>query len=193
MLRELLGAGALLAVVASRDAQASVSVQVTWDALLHDSTAAVVATPVETTSVWEGGRIYSYAHLRVDRALAGELHEGDGCWVRTMGGVVGKIGQIVDGEAVLAGTEPSVLFLHRGPPGAFVVTARAQGQFALVQTGDPAVPPRLVKSSAVGALVPPAAVGPTAPPRFAADVVHGRLVDDVARDVAAAWDRAHAR
>ena len=187
---------AAAAAAGALDAHASVSIQVGWDALLHESTAAVMATSTEARSVWEGGRIYTYTHLRVDRSLAGELPAGSDPWVRTMGGVVGKIGQTVDGEAVLGPGQSSLLFLHPGPPGAYVVTARGQGQFPLAPDADPKAPPHLVRSHAAGALVPragPAAQGPVAPAPLAADVVHGRLVDDVARDVAAAWDRTHAR
>jgi hypothetical protein len=180
---------ALAASMATQgEARGSVSIQVTWDALLHDSSAAVVATSVETRSVWENGRIYTYARLHVDRAVAGELPNGGEAWVRTMGGVVGKIGQLVEGEAVLSAGETGLLFLHPGPPGAYVVTARGQGQFPLVAAADPKSPPHLVKSNSAGALLPPAS--PNATP-LAADVVHGRLVDDVARDVGASWDRTH--
>jgi hypothetical protein len=196
MLRGILGACAMALAVVAVDADASVSIQVTWDSLLHDSTAAVVATPTETRAVWENGRIYTYAHLRVDRAVAGELAAGGDPWVRTMGGVVGKVGQLVDGEPVLAPGQASLLFLHPGPPqagAAFVVTARGQGQFPVVADVDPKAPPHLVRSSSAGALVPPLAPGPVPAPTLAADRVHGRLVDDVARDVATAWDRAHAR
>ncbi len=171
------------------DARASVSIQVTWDGLLRESTAAVVATSVETRAVWENGRVYTYARLHVDRAIEGDLPSGGEAWVRTMGGIVGKIGQIVDGEPVLRRGEPSLLFLHPGPPGAYVVTARGQGQFPVVQDADPKAPPHLVRSHSAGALLPPQ---PAATSPFAADVVHGRVVDDVARDVVAAWDRTHA-
>src|SRR5208282_5461651 len=161
MLRGVLGACVAVVAVAAVDAHASVSIQVTWDALLHESTAAVVATPTETRSVWENGRIYSYAHLRVDRAVAGELATGGDAWVRTMGGVVGKVGQLVDGEAVLGPGQSSLLFLHPGPPGAYVVTARGQGQFPLVPDAtDAKAPPHLVRSTSAGALLPPRAAGP---------------------------------
>jgi hypothetical protein len=197
MSRGLLGAGVAVALAASlasawalvaEPARASVSIEVTWDGLLRESTAAVMATSVETRAVWENGRIYTYARLHVDRAIAGALPTGGEAWVRTMGGIVGKIGQSVDGEAVLSPGESGLLFLHPGPPGAYVVTARGQGQFPLVQGDDPKAPPHLVRSHAAGTLLPPR---PAATSAFAADVVHGRAVDDVARDVVAAWDQTH--
>lgn len=189
----LLGLAVAAACVAG-DAGASVSLQVTWDGLLRESTAAVVGTSMETRSAWENGRIVTYARVHVDRAVAGELPTGAEAWVRTLGGVVGKVGQLVDGEAVLPAGQVGLLFLHPGPPGAFVVTARGQGQFPLVAEADPRTPPHLVRSHAMGALLPPlpAAGGAAAGP-FASDVIHGRVVEDVARDVVASWDRTHAR
>jgi hypothetical protein len=192
MLRGILVACMAVAAVAAVEAQASVSIQVTWDALLHESSAAVVATPIDSRSVWENGRIYTYSHLHVDRAVAGELPAGGDAWVRTMGGVVGKVGQLVDGEPVFAVGQTSLLFLHPGPAGAFVVTARGQGQFPLVTDVDPKAPPHLVRSASAGALMPPHPAGPVPAAPFAADVVHGRRGDAVARDVVASWDRTHA-
>jgi hypothetical protein len=193
MLRSLLRAcaflGALVVVLVVGDARASVSIAATWDGLLHESTAAVVTTPAESRAVWEGGRIYTYTRLSVDRAVAGELATGSSVWVRTMGGVVGKIGQIVDGEPVFVPGQSSLLFLHPGPVGAYEVTARGQGQFPVV-VDDPKLPARVVRSNSAGAILPrPASLGS---PRLAAEALHGRPVDDAARDIAADWARTRA-
>ena len=188
-LAALVGLGLAAAAPVSPRASASVSIEISWEALLHSSSAAVVATSVETRPVWEDGRIYTYTRVHVDRFVAGDLPDGGEAWVRTMGGVVGKVGQIVEGEAVLSIGETGLLFLHPGPPGAYVVTARGQGQFPLVHAADPKARPHLIRSNAAGGLLPPSTA--SASP-FAADVVHGRGVDEVARDVTAAWDRAHA-
>jgi len=183
-----------LALLAGAAASASVSVAVSWDALLHESTAAAVITPTtEARSVWEGGRIYTYSRVHVDRAVAGDVNAGDDAWVRTMGGIVGRVGQIVEGEAVLAPGQPSLLFLRPGDAGTFEVTARGQGQFPLVADSDATKPLRVVRSNAVGALVQPRPVGPVVLPRLAAEILHGRSIDDVARDIVAAWSRAHAQ
>lgn len=193
MMRWLLGLLALTAVLASADARASVSIAVTWDGLLRESTAAAVVTAVESHGLWENGRIYTYTRVRVERALAGELATGSEAWVRTMGGVVGKIGQVVDGEPVLAPGASSLLFLHAVPGEAvtYDVTARGQGQFPLVV--DEKGVRQLVRSNAAGAVLAPRSALPRPAVPLAVDVVHGRSVDDVARDVAAAWARAHAR
>jgi hypothetical protein len=175
-------------------ASASVSIAVTWDALLHESTAAVVVTPgTEARSVWETGRIYTYTRVHVDRAVAGDAKTGDEAWVRTMGGIVGNVGQIVEGEAVLAPGHPSLLFLRAGAAGTFDVTARGQGQFPLVADIDTSKPLRVVRSNTAGALLQPRPVGPVVLPRLAADTLHGRSIDDAARDIVAAWSGAHAQ
>ena len=195
MLRRLLAASVTVAALAATNAGASVSIQVSWDGLLPESTAAAVVTPSDSRSVWENGRIYTYTHVHVDRGIAGDLATGGDAWVRTMGGIVGNVGQRVEGEAVLAPGQASLLFLHTGgtaPAGVYQVTARGQGQFPVVPATDPAAPPHLVRSTAAGALMAPHTVGPVPAPVLAADVVHGRAVEDVAADVAAAWARAHA-
>jgi hypothetical protein len=192
MIRWLAAACALVAALVVADARASVSIAVTWDGLLRESTAAALVTALEGRSVWEGDRIYTYTHVRVDRGVAGELTTGDDAWVRTMGGVVGKVGQVVDGEPVLTRGQSSLLFLHgipARPAGAYDVTARGQGQFPVVT--DEKTPPRLVRSTSAGGLVPRRSGGPAAAQPLAADVVHGRPVDDVARDVVAAWSGTH--
>jgi hypothetical protein len=192
MVRGAFGALALVAALfvtlVAGDGRASVSIAVTWDGLLRESTAAAVLTPVESRSAWEDGRIYTYTHLSIDRPVAGTLPAGSSVWVRTMGGVVGKIGQIVEGEAVFSPGHASLVFLHPAPLGSFEVTARGQGQFPVV-ADDAKAPPRVVRSSAMGAIVPRAAAPEVT--RLAVEVVHGRLVDEVATDVVADWSRTH--
>jgi hypothetical protein len=180
---------ATAAATYARDVCASVSIAVTWEALVRESTAAAVVTPVESRSVWEAGRVITYTRVRVDTPIAGHLGAGD-VWVRTMGGIVDKVGQLVEGEAVLARSRQSLLFLRTGPAGTFTVTARGQGQFPVVPDADPAKPAHLVRSNAVGAIVAPAATNAGAP--LAADVLHGRGLDDAAREILAAWARVHA-
>jgi hypothetical protein len=184
-------AGAFIA----SDARASVSLAITWDGLLRDSIAAAIVTSVDSRSVWEDGRIYTYTRVRVDLPVAGDLGAGAERWVRTMGGVVGRVGQLVEGEAVLAPGEPSLLFVRPGPVASLEVTGRGQGQFPVVPA-DGNVAAHVVRSHAVGMLVMPPSVGTVgapAPPRLAADVLHGRLVDEVEHAVVADWSRAHAR
>jgi hypothetical protein len=186
-------AGPIAGLAFPGDASASVSIAVTWEGLLHESAAAAVATPIESRANWENGRIYTYTHVRVDRVVAGEAPLGTDLWIRTMGGVVGKIGQIVEGEAAFADGLPSLLFLRSGPAGSFEVTARAQGQFPVV-AATPSAPARVIRNRAAGAIfAPPQVVASSKTTRLAADVLHGRSVDDAVSEVAADWTHIHAR
>jgi len=197
-----LGASALHA----RDARAAVSAAALFEQLVGEAGAAAVVSPVEARSVWEGGRIATYTRVRVDRLIAGELG-GDAeetVWIRTRGGAVGDIGQIVEGDAKFAEGRPSLVFLRPhvdpatgAPTGTFVVVERAQGQFPVVTADRKSV---LGLGSDLGALVePPAAQVARAAqrlpagvsPRFARDVLAGRTVDDAAREIARAWARMH--
>ncbi len=186
---------ASLLLFAAQPAHASVSFTVVLDALVEESNAACVATPVETKSVWEDGRIATYTRVHVDRVLAGTLSSE--VWVKTLGGAVGDVGQMVDGEAVLKPGQQSVLFLT-SYEGSTVVTGRGQGQFAIVRDGSVL---RLRKNAHAGALLAPnpsvlarirarTSVVTAATP--AADVLDGKTIDDAATTVAAAWARTHA-
>lgn len=180
-----------LAPLQARRAEASVSIAVSWEALVGGSTAVAFVTPVEATAVWENGRIFTYTHVNVDRAVAGSLTTGGDAWVRTLGGITGKIGQTVEGEAVFASGVPSLLFLRDGPVGAFDVTARGQGQFR-VSSADPKGPPHVGRNRAVGMLVPPALPSPQLAPALAADVLDGLTVEQAAQLVTSAWAQFHA-
>jgi hypothetical protein len=172
-----------------------VSYTVVLDALLYESSAAVVATSIDQRSVWEDGRIATYTKVRVDRLVAGSVPSD--VWIRTLGGVVGDIGQQVEGEAVLRVGQTSLLFL-RSFSGSLVVTARGQGQFAVVSdtTGS-----HLRKNLHSGALLAP---NPSSVSRIraatanpnailpAADVLDGKSINDAVTEITAAWARTHA-
>jgi hypothetical protein len=87
LLAALLAAAPAAAVLVPSDAQASVSIAIPFDALVKDADSVGIATPVESKSVWEDGRIYTYTRLKVEQGVAGELGTGAEGWVRTMGGV----------------------------------------------------------------------------------------------------------
>ena len=183
----LLGAS----TTSEREAQASVSAAALFDDLVRDSTAAAVVTPIELRAAWEGNRIVTLTHLRVDRVVGGQL-PGD-VWVRTLGGSVGKIGQIVEGQATFAIGAASLVFVrpHVDPltkalSDEMVVVDSAQGQFPIVlREGRP----RLARASNTGALLEPPRK--TAGARFASDVLDDRTVDDAAREIAGTWGRVH--
>jgi hypothetical protein len=180
-------------------ADASVSFTVPMDALAEESSAACVVSPLDAKSVWENGRIATYTHVHVDRVIAGSVAsaasppESGMIWIKTMGGAVGDIGQNVDGEAVLRAGRQSLLFLSTFE-GSLVVTARGQGQFALVNN-------HLRKNVWAGALLAPSPAilsrirarttdAEAASP--AADVLDGKTIDEAAPHITAAWSRTHA-
>src|SRR5207247_4625592 len=95
------------------DAAAAVSILMTLDELVAASRYVVVGTAQDRYSQWEelggGRRIVTYTRIKVERAVAGEA-PGE-VWVRTLGGVVGKIGQSVSGEAQIPVGTKSLLFV----------------------------------------------------------------------------------
>jgi hypothetical protein len=208
LLAALLAGASVSTVLVPTDARASVSIAVAFDALVKDADSVGVVTPVESKSVWEEGRIYTYTRVKVEQGVAGELGTGSESWVRTMGGVVGKIGQLVDGEPVFTPNKSSLVFMRkfktRGPgesvnvPGQWEVSARAQGQYPVVLSDnvtDTSRGRRVMRSSAIGVLLPPKTPSPTdtvaTVPRLAGEVIHDRPLDDVTREIATAWKKAH--
>ncbi len=202
------------AVFVPTDASASVSIAIAYDALVQDADVVAVITPGESKSVWEEGRIVTYTQVHVDQGVAGDVGPGSDGWVRTRGGVVGKIGQMVDGEPVLEGGKSTLLFLRRfNTNGVFEVSARAQGQYPILL--DAVTKKRkIIRSTSVGVLLPPKPVyGPPAPPvsggvqpqsaggakaieqakvaRLAQEVLNDRPLDDVTREISTAWKRLH--
>jgi hypothetical protein len=168
-------------------ADASVSVAVTLAELVDHANLAVVARATERQSRWEelagSRRIVTYTRLELLRTVGGappaEL------WVRTLGGVVDRIGQQVEGEARLPVGSRSLLFLTRAPDDAWVVTARAQGHYPLVATTQGKT--KLRRSPDVGAVV--ARKGPSVP---AHDALVGRELDSALQVVRATWAERHA-
>jgi hypothetical protein len=189
----------------THEAKASVSFAVAYDDMVADADAVVVVTPMDQRSMWEDNRIVTYTHLKVDEAVAGQAATGTEVWVRTLGGAVGKIGQQVDGEPVFVQGKSSLLFARAGKPGVFSVVARAQGQFPVLV--DPQTKRKSVMRNAnCGLLLPrtqavESRVGPVAPQArtgasgmtavVAVDALHGRMLEDVTRDIAAQWKRLH--
>jgi hypothetical protein len=200
------------AVFVPSDASASVSIAIAYENLVKDADAVAVITPGEQKAIWEDGRIYTYTRVKVDQGVAGDIGTSTDGWVRTMGGVVGKIGQLVDGEPVFVAGKPSLLFLRKFKTGeVYEVSARAQGQYP-INVDEKTKVRRLVKSANVGMLLPPKEKGPVVStqtqtqstssggsavemspqlPRLAQEILHDKPLDDVTRDIATTWKRLH--
>jgi hypothetical protein len=178
----------------ARPARASVSTPCTFTALVHDTTLVAVATPVEQNVVWEDGRIVTYSRLRLDRVIAGAgaRTTSRDVWVANLGGIVGKVGQIVDGEPRFDVGHGSLVFLKpdvtSAGTGVHRVVARAQGQFSILP--DDAKKQRLVPTARLTELAPSGAA-PTA--RLAVDALAGATIDDAATTIAIEWRTSHAR
>jgi len=201
----ILGLGALaFPLVAPTDAAASVSIAVGFENLVKDADAVAVITPGEHQCVWEDGKIITYTKVHVDQGVAGDVGGAD-TWVRTRGGVVGQIGQLVDGEPVLTEDKPSLLFLRKFKTGGiYEVSARAQGQYPL-KIDEATKAKRIVRAGSVGMILPPKnevtkPIGPIQPQstttqavavRLALEVLHDKPLDDMAREIATTWKRLH--
>jgi hypothetical protein len=175
-------AACLVAVCVPGIGRASVSIPVTFDDLIRRSSAVAIVVATEQHGTWESGRIVTYTRLRVDRLIAGILPPD--LWVRTMGGAVGPVGQLVEGEATFSVGGSSLVFVHPHADGStlanFGVVEGAQGQFALIESH--AKTRRIAAAPGLGALTQPSSSA-----RLALDVLVGRSLDDAARFIAQAW------
>jgi hypothetical protein len=129
----LVVAATLLALLPS-PAQGSIARALALSELVAGSDQVVSGTALEATSRWEqiGGsrRIVTYTRVRVDETLAG-ASPGPEMMLRTLGGTVGKVGQVVHGEALLLIGESAVLFTGPAPDGVPAVVGMSQGHFPL--------------------------------------------------------------
>ncbi len=183
----MLAATGLFAVPS--DSGASVSIALTLDDVARSSALVARVTPVEATSAWEDGRIVTTTRLRVDRVLAGA--STNEVSVRTFGGVVGKIGQRVEGEPSFEVKRTSIVFLVPATSSAFAVVGRAQGQLVVTKAANGR---EVVRIGRVGELVARAVRAPRAPSDGPLMTnLDGLSADDVAKSAAQAWERTHAK
>jgi len=119
--------------------------------LVQASRHVLVGVPVESYSQWEkladARRIVTYSRIVTRDELDGSKPESE-LLVRTLGGRVGDVAQLVHGEARLRQGEPHALFLYKNRDGALTVTAMAQGEFPVVR--DERGVERLERSRALG-------------------------------------------
>ncbi len=161
--RQTLGLmGTLLATLAvPRVSRATTARAVSLSDLVARSTRIAHATPLEGNSRFEdigdGRHIVTYSRLRIDESIVGATGESE-ILVRTLGGRVGKLGEIVHGEAQLAINEACVVFLQKNEDGIELVTEMAQGHYPLL--GDASGALRLQPSRNMARLIgsPDAAV-----------------------------------
>ena len=157
----VLGGGPEAPLEGTPVAEAAVSIAYTLEELVDQSPWAVVATAKERFSQWQelGGsrRIVTYTRVDVHTGVYGKGLDSN-VWIRTLGGVVDRIGQQVSGEADLRLNQRALVFLLRTPDGALVVSGAAQGHFPVAEAekmGDQLVKPaRLGFSPSMGKILP---------------------------------------
>jgi hypothetical protein len=132
----LLAAVGIASFFAAGTAEASVARSVSLKELVQRSRSVVVATPLGASANWErlGGsrRIVTYTRVRVDQLVRGSDPGSSELIVRTLGGSVGKIGQLVEGQAELRPGQSSLLFTLELERDLYGITALAQGEYRVV-------------------------------------------------------------
>jgi len=144
----------------ARHGQATTARAVSLPDLVQRSHRIIRGTPVDSFARAEdvGGarHIVTYSRLRVEELLEGGPSESE-ILVRSLGGQLAGVGEIVHGEAELALAETSVIFLRTSPDGIEHVTAMAQGYYPLLLGASSG--PRLRASRNLPHLVAGAAAG----------------------------------
>lgn len=120
-------------------ARASMAIALSLTELVHRSEHAAVGISVDAFSRWElvaeRKRIVTYSVIDVERPLDGRPLGKGPILVRTLGGIVNGVGQVVHGEAVIPLGERTALFLRSVTPDFHSVIAMAQGAYP-VRTDD---------------------------------------------------------
>jgi hypothetical protein len=92
----------------------------------------VIGVPDEGWSRWEqvgpSRRIVTYTRVKVEETVAGVASDSE-LLVRTLGGQVDGIGQVVSGEAVLVPGERALMFVRQHSDGTLGITGMAQGHY----------------------------------------------------------------
>jgi hypothetical protein len=123
------------ALAAPRLASATLARAVSLPELVGRSRYALVGTATETSSRWEtvgqSRRIVTYVRVEVTQPIDGRPPPEMSLTLRTLGGRVGDIGQLVHGEARFEMGAPAVIFVSPDMDGVFGITAMAQGHYPL--------------------------------------------------------------
>lgn len=135
----LLWTAAFAASLPAANALASLARAVTLRELVRGSRRVVVGTALDFQCRWESAgrrkRIVTYTRVRIDESLGATETDAE-ILVRTLGGQVGGVGQVVHGEAVLLVGEPAILFVGTEPDGAESVVEMAQGHYPIRTAKD---------------------------------------------------------
>ncbi len=148
---------AMATVLWGRLAEATIAFGLTLEALVRRSDRIVLGTPLASTARFidlpGSHRIVTDVTVRIDDVLAKAPPSAGEVVVRVLGGVVGKSGEFVDGQAELSPGAACVLFLCQADANVHWVAGMAQGHFPL--RIDSAGTPRLTASPRVPELLHP--------------------------------------
>lgn len=178
--------------ITPHQAKASVAVELTVDDLVTQSDAVAIVTARSKTSRWEEGRIVTYTQVDVTRPIAGLASASSSMVIRTLGGSVGNIGQIVHGEAILTIHEPCIIFVRilekqasaLSSMLAYRIVGLSQGLLS-VRTGDDRVP--RIESNPHGLSL----LRPTLRPSTTLSIhntLTGQTLDDAATHIQRRWN-----
>jgi len=130
----------LAVVLCWQPAEASTFRPIPFSIMVERSSMVVVATPISLETHWalfgSKQRVVTDSTIEVAWTLHGDDCAGKDIVVRTLGGTVEGVGQIVYGEARLTLGQSSLLFLIPGRDGTYQVLGMAQGQYPLEPTGE---------------------------------------------------------
>jgi hypothetical protein len=135
--RRVLGAigSGCAALALPRLASATLARAVTLPELVGLSQYALVGKATDANSRWEsvGGsrRIVTYVRVEVTQPIDGRPPPDSSLMLRTLGGRVGDIGQLVHGEARFELGASAVMFMTPDEDGVLGITAMAQGHYPL--------------------------------------------------------------
>lgn len=117
-------------------AQASSARYVSLGELVKSSDTVVLGRAGKAESFWQGTRIYTRIEVAVEQVWAGQTPNTKVIDVITPGGVVGNIGQRVDGAAVLPANQRVVLHLRHDVADEYSPVAMAQGVWHIAAGDD---------------------------------------------------------
>ncbi len=189
--------GAAGTTLTAHEASASVAFAASLEDLARAATVIARVTPVERSSVWESGRIVTRTRVRIDNVVAGPTTApgaGREIRIRTLGGNVGNIGQLVEGEASF-GSDGTSSLLFLAPFGGatsetFAVVGRAQGQLLVRRDGHGR---EVVRVGDVGKLVERFVPAPLRAAGRPITDLDGAPLETLAIDAKRAWEKARAK
>jgi hypothetical protein len=124
---------ALVGLMFTQGAQAAAVLQQSFEEMTARSDLVVRGVAGRSRAAWEAGRIVTSTEVSVVELIKGEPHRL--VEVRQPGGVVGDVGQRVEGAATFRLGEEAVLFLQRPRRGkGYVVLGMSAGKVRLQKT-----------------------------------------------------------